>query len=168
MVLSILLLTPLPVSKRCPGTGAAPAAAVFVYCASVEITNSSCASRRFPCASRNFSCASRNFQRGQSGPARSCVGKSKKSFTHLGQHRLYARNVLTHLRKLIGLRRLSGRPGHPQIELFTAQLEKLLAEILRRLGAQIFGLHVRTCRLTNAVDTDSLAEASRNASRALA
>src|SRR5271163_4513715 len=37
MVLSILLLTTLPVSKRCPGTGAAPVAA-SVFCASVDIT----------------------------------------------------------------------------------------------------------------------------------
>src|ERR1700744_6333715 len=38
MVLSILLLTTLPVSSRCPGTGAAPGAAVSVDCASVAIT----------------------------------------------------------------------------------------------------------------------------------
>src|ERR1700677_67760 len=44
-VLSILLLTPLPVSSGCPGTGAAPAAgwaagatAASVVCASVDIT----------------------------------------------------------------------------------------------------------------------------------
>ena len=40
--------------------------------------------------------------------------------------------------------RLAGRPGHAQIELFTAQLEELLGEILRLLLAQILGLHVRT------------------------
>src|SRR5271170_929710 len=43
MVLSILLLTTLPVSSRCPGTGAAPAAAgcsavAGVVCTSVDIT----------------------------------------------------------------------------------------------------------------------------------
>src|SRR5258708_12054141 len=39
MVLSILLLTTLPVSRRCPGTGAAPgAAAASVDCTSVDIT----------------------------------------------------------------------------------------------------------------------------------
>src|ERR1700677_1055130 len=60
-VLSILLLTTLPVSSRCPGTGAAPAAgwaagaAADVVCASVDIIS--------PCASRNF-------QRGRSDPVR--------------------------------------------------------------------------------------------------
>src|SRR5450631_3592624 len=40
MVLSILLLTTLPVSNRCPGTGAAPGAAApaSVVCTSVDIT----------------------------------------------------------------------------------------------------------------------------------
>ena len=39
MVLSILLLTTLPVSRRWPGTGAAPGAAASVaVCASVDIT----------------------------------------------------------------------------------------------------------------------------------
>src|SRR5882757_8776229 len=138
MVLSILLLTTLPMSKRCPATGAAPGAAASVDCASVDITNSSCASRRFPCASRNV-------QRGRNDPVRlnSC-NKSEKSFTHLRKHRLYARNVLTHLRKLIRLRRLARGTGHAQIELFAAQLEKLLAEILGLLRAQVFRLHVRT------------------------
>src|SRR5580700_7087359 len=37
MVLSILLLTTLPVSKRCPGTGAAPASITVVAAASPSI-----------------------------------------------------------------------------------------------------------------------------------
>src|SRR5271168_1691551 len=38
MVLSILLLTTLPVRSRCPGTGAAPAGAASLDCTSVDIT----------------------------------------------------------------------------------------------------------------------------------
>src|SRR5258708_29062915 len=94
-----------------------------------------------------------------------CAGK--KSFTHLRKHRLYARNVLAHLRKLIRLRGLSRGAGHAQIELFTAQLEQLLAEIFGRLRAQVFRLHVRTWRLTKVVDTESFAEARRKPSRAI-
>src|ERR1700720_3268942 len=85
----------------------------------------------------------------------------------LGKHRLHTRNVLTHLCKLIRLRGLAGGARHAQIELLAAQLEQLLSESLWRLRTQILGLHVRTWRLTNAVDTDSFADARRNASRAI-
>src|SRR6185437_8176115 len=132
-VLSILLLTTLPVSSRCPGMGAAPrsAAAVSVVCTS-DITIS-------PCASRNLSTGSR---RPRQITFRCAGGKSS---THLlGEHRLNARNVLTHLRKLIRLRGLARGARHAQVELFAAQLEKLLAEILGFLAAQIFRFHVRT------------------------
>src|SRR5258708_19694681 len=88
-----------------------------------------------------------------------CAGK--KSFTHLREHRLYARNVLTHLRKLIRLRALSRGAGHAQIELFAAQLEQLLPEIFGRLRAQVFCLHVRTWPLTNVPNPQSSPHATR-------
>src|SRR5882757_976866 len=101
MVLSILLLTTLPMSKRCPATGTAPAAA-SVVCASVDITVSPGAARRIYGVDATPTYRAR------------CAGK--RSFTHLGKHRLYARNVLAHLRKLIRFRRLTRGTGHAQIE----------------------------------------------------
>src|ERR1700693_4344735 len=94
MVLSILLLTTLPVSSRCPGTGAAPgarcaspgwAAPASVDCTSLDITNSPGASRRIYGVDVT--------------PTYRARFAGRQSWTHLGlgEHRLHTRNVLTHL-----------------------------------------------------------------------
>src|SRR5258708_7555005 len=75
MVLSILLLTTLPVSRRCPGTGVGPGVGAALVSSTVVSAASPLAcigvdikpyllSMRFA----QFPCASRNLQRGRSDP----------------------------------------------------------------------------------------------------
>ena len=135
MVLSILLLTTLPVSKRWPG-----ASAVGVL-------------------ARAFS----------------AVGFVVDITPYLRARARWASTVFTRAMFLRTFANWSGFAAwpvarcHAQIELLLAQLQQLLAELgrapcLRRL---LLRLHARTCRFTNAVDTESFAQASRNASRAI-
>src|SRR5437763_2156491 len=60
----------------------------------------------------------------------------------LAQHRLDARDVAPDLPELVRLRRLPGGPLHAQRELLLAQLDELIGELGRGLGAQLLGFHL--------------------------
>src|SRR6185436_11585855 len=96
---------------------------------------------------------------------RSFLGSCADLFIH---HGLYARDALLDLAEVRGLHGLAARRLHAQAELLAAQLDQFALEGRGIFTAQIFGAHQRTCRFTNMVDTESLALARRNASRAVA
>src|SRR5262249_8837535 len=73
----------------------------------------------------------------------------------------------TDLPELVRLRGLTRGALHAQRKLLFAELQQLLTEIRSGLAAQFFGVHQRTCRFTNDVETDNLDPARRNASRAV-
>src|SRR5262249_1930417 len=81
-------------------------------------------------------------------------------------HGLQARNVLAHLLKLIGLRRLASGALHAQGKLLLAHLQQLIRQLGGRLRPQLFPFHQPTCLFTNEVETESFEPARRNASRA--
>src|SRR5207253_1266822 len=61
---------------------------------------------------------------------------------HLAQHRLDARDVAPDLPELVRLRSLPRGPLHAQRELLLAQLDELIGELGRGLGAQLLGFHL--------------------------
>ena len=77
-------------------------------------------------------------------------------------------DLAAHALEMVRLRLVARALLHAQVELFAAQFEQLLVEVLRGLLAKLFEFHHSTVRFTNVVCTDSLAAARRNASRASA
>src|SRR5690606_223537 len=77
------------------------------------------------------------------------------------------RDVPAHLLHLVRTRQLAGCLLHAKVELFLAQVEQFVLQLLHRLRLQLLRVHHITCRVTKAVLTGSFAAASLNASRAI-
>src|SRR6185312_981202 len=87
------------------------------------------------------------------------------------EHELRARDVTPYAAQLMRLAELAGSLLHTQVELLLAQVQQMLLQLFHRLvltGLVDFLGHHITALVTNWVCTDSLAEARRKASRAVA
>src|SRR5690554_3614488 len=82
------------------------------------------------------------------------------------QHGFDASDILFHGAQKMVLIQLTSHLLHTQVELFLAQGQQLLIQVLGRLVTQITHFHHITVLVTNVVGTGSLAAASAKASRA--